>query len=189
VSQLPNPFHKEVGRRIGINEGCKLKRYRDSLGIWTIGIGYNLERGDAVHMLKACGADYNAVMADHAITDDQAHLLFGLCFGGIESAARNSLAAGVYDSMADARRFVLADLVFNLGEAGWCEFTTTRALLSNAQQAKNNGTVDVAHRLFNEAADHLAGSAWANQVGDRAKRNIAMIRSGAWVNATGDGTA
>jgi lysozyme len=186
---VPNPFVIEVARRIGINEGCKLTRYQDTMGIWTIGIGFNLERSDAAAILRAAGANLAAIMAGGSITVDQAHQIFALCFGGIQEQARGSLAGGVFDTMTDARRFVICDLIYNMGLGGWTDFAGTRGLLSEAQQAKNAGKLDAAHAQFDVAADHLTASAWYGQVGDRAKRNVAMIRSGVWVDATGDGSA
>jgi GH24 family phage-related lysozyme (muramidase) len=179
----------EVNHRVTINEGCKLVRYRDSVGIWTIGVGYNLQRGDAPTLLKSLGIDYAAVMANKPITQAQCAALFQACLSGIETAARNSLAPGIYDALSDARRFVLCDLEYNLGESGWLGFAGTRALLNQAQKTKLAGQLDAAHKLFDVAADHLTASAWFGQVGDRARRNVAMIRSGAWVSATGNGTS
>jgi lysozyme len=185
---VPNPFVIEVARRIGINEGCKLTRYQDTMGIWTIGIGFNLERSDAAAILRAAGANLAAIMAGGSITVDQAHQIFALCFGGIQEQARGSLAGGVFDTMTDARRFVICDVIYNMGLGGWMDFSGTRAILCTAQKAKNAGQVTGAHTGFGLAADHLTASAWFGQVGDRARRNVAMIRSGEWVDATGDGS-
>jgi GH24 family phage-related lysozyme (muramidase) len=178
----------EVERRIAINDGKRLTRYRDSNDIWTLGIGCNLERGDAPVMLRACGIDYAAVMADEAITEVQATKLFTACFAPIVASARASLEPGIYDALTDARRFVLCDLNYNLGAAGWLDFTTSRNLLNLAQTAKMRGQEPTAHVLFGRCADDLAADAWAAQTGDRAKRDIAMIRSGEWVDAAGDGS-
>jgi GH24 family phage-related lysozyme (muramidase) len=186
----PNPpWLAEVEHRIATNEGCRLTRYRDSLGIWTIGVGYNLERGDAPTLLPSLAIDYAAVMNDRPITQAQCDALFAYCLSGIVDAARASLAPGVYDALSDARRFVLCDLEFNLGQSGWLGFPGTRALLNQAQKTKLAGQLDAAHNLFGVAADHLTASAWFGQTGNRARRNVAMIRSGVWVSATGDGSA
>jgi GH24 family phage-related lysozyme (muramidase) len=178
----------EVEHRIMIDEGCCLTRYPDSRGIATLGIGYNLQRGDAPTLLASLGIDYAAVMAYHPITQPQCDALFQACLSGIVAAARNSLAPGIYDALSDARRFVLCDLEYNLGETGWLGFAGTRAILNQAQKTKMAGQLDAAHKLFEVAADHLTASDWYGQVGNRARRNVAMIRSGVWVSATGDGS-
>jgi len=182
-------FIDEVRRRIGDDEGDDLKAYRDSLGIETIGVGFNLTRSDARDALAKCGVtDVDGVMnGTTALTPAQDAALFEYSFAPIESEARASLATGIYDSMTDARRFTICDLVYNLGNAGWNDFTNTRALLNEAQAAKNAGQAS-AHALFVLAAEHLEESDWYNQVGLRAKRNVAMIRSGVWVSPTGDGS-
>lgn len=177
-------FRAEVARRIAINEGCRLTRYQDSLGIWTIGVGFNCERADAGAELAAVGARLADVMADRAIAQAQAQALFERCLSGLEAAARSSLAAGAYDALTGARRFVLLDLEYNLGSRGWLGFETTRAIISEAQAQKGAGRVAIAHQLFMLAGDHLAASAWNGQVGQRAARDIAMIRTGDWVPTT-----
>lgn len=175
--------------RIGDDEGNEAKEYRDSLGIPTIGIGFNLQRADAREALAKCGvSDVEGVMnGTVALTPAQDAALFNYSFAPIESEARASLEAGIYDALSDARRFVICDLVYNLGDAGWTDFAATRSMLAQAQTAKNAGAAD-AHDLFEAAADHLANSAWYTQVGNRARRDVAMIRNGTWVNPTGDGT-
>lgn len=180
----------EVQRRIGISEGCRAVMYHDSEGIPTIGIGFNLQRSDARDALQKAGVtDVDGVMAGRtALTDGQISALFTYSFTPIISEARASLADGIFDSMTDARRFVICDLCFNLGEGGWDSFAGTRALLNQAQSAKNAGNLASAHDLFEDAANHLEASAWYGQVGYRAMRDVAMIRVGAWCNATGDGS-
>ena len=161
-----------------------MTRYLDSLGIWTIGIGFNCERADAAGELAAVGARLVDVMGGLPIAPAQAQALFERCLSGLEHDARASLDAGVFDALTDARRFVLCDLEYNLGSRGWLGFTTTRALLSEAQAQKLAGRVTIAHQLFQVAGDHLAASAWNGQVGQRATRDIAMIRTGEWVPAS-----
>lgn len=187
MSNPDGSWMAETQRRMRINEGCDLARYRDSMGIWTLGIGCNLERGDAVDLLRSCGISYSAVMAGASITQAQADHLFALCFAPIIGAASTSLGPNVFRTLSDARRFVICDLEYNLGENGWLGFSTTRSLITEAQNCKNSGQAQSAHNLFELAADHLASSAWAGQVGDRARRDIAMIRTGEWVDPNGNG--
>lgn len=186
----PQEFTAEVERRIRINEGCEPKVYLDSMGIPTIGIGFNLQRADAAEALASVGVhDFAGVMAGRvALTQTQSDALFGYSLAPQESNAGASLAPGVFDALSDARRFTLIDLEFNLGSRGWLGFPTTRALINEAQAAKNAGKMALASSLFGVAADHLRVSAWDGQVGARARRDEAMIRTSEWVNATGDGS-
>lgn len=182
----------EVQRRIGISEGDRTIRYFDSVGVPTIGIGFNLQRSDADSALEQAGVPKDQIAGVKAgtvaLTAEQVSKLFAYSFTPIISEARASLAEGVFDSMTDARRFVICDLCFNLGEGGWEGFAATRSLLNQAQAAKNAGNLTAAHNLFEDAANHLQSSAWYSQVGYRAMRDVAMIRAGVWCNATGDGS-
>src|SRR5215468_5410030 len=123
-------WEAEVERRIAINEGRRNKVYMDSASPPnpTVGIGFNLNRSDAPQALASVGADYSAVKSGTPLTDDQVNKLFSYSLAPVLDEARHSLQPLHFDSMSDARRFVLCDLVFNLGDAGWHGFVNTRAL-------------------------------------------------------------
>lgn len=176
-------WQAEVERRIAINEGRRTTVYHDTEGIPTIGIGFNLERSDARTALAGIGADYDKVLAGEQLTDDQVDKLFAYSFAPIEADARASLQPTHFDALSDARRYVICDLVFNLGSDGWLQFINTRAVIDRAVHADLTGDADTAHALFGQAADALTQSAWYEQVGDRAVRDVAMIRSSDWVPA------
>ena len=180
----------EVRRRIAVNEGCILNLYFDTVGVPTIGYGFNLQRSDAAKCLAACGVtDIQDVIAGKKpLTQEEADALFDRDLPVYIADARASLGPRVFDSLSDARRFVLCDLEYNLGQRGWLGFAATRALINEAQAAKDAGKSSLAHNLFSLAADHLRASAWDSQVGDRARRDEAMMRSSLWVDATGDGS-
>lgn len=191
LTTLPD-WTYEVRSRIAISEGCRAVMYRDSQGIPTIGIGFNLNRDDAQHALVLAGVPVAAVPGVCAgtipLTTAQIDALFSYSFAPILSEARASLAPGTFDALTDARRFVVCDLVYNLGYEGWLDFAATRSLINQAQQAKTAGKLDTAHALFGIAATHLTNSTWYSQVGYRAMRDVAMIRNGVWVDPEGDGS-
>jgi GH24 family phage-related lysozyme (muramidase) len=175
--------------RTTINEGLRLKAYRDKFGYWTIGIGHNLITGSAKSLTDA-GIKTTAsnLILGMTITPAQAQRLFENDFVPCVTRARGSLIPGVFDFLSDARRYVLADLEFNLGDAGWLQFANTRSLINQAQQAKNKGKTKEAHALFLSAGDHLMVSDYYKQVGNRAKRNVAMLRMGIYCDPSGDGS-
>jgi GH24 family phage-related lysozyme (muramidase) len=181
-------WEAEVARRIGIDEGYRTTMYHDSVGIPTIGIGFNLNRSDAPSIIKSIGADYGAVMSGLPLSDAQVQKLFAISFAPIIAAARASLDESHFDAMSDARRFVLCDLEYNLGAQGWLDFPTTRAVINQACHFDAYDDHAAAHAAFGQAADHLQNSAWFGQVGDRAARNVAMLRSSDWVDANGNGS-
>lgn len=67
------------------------------------------------------------------------------------------------------RQGVLVNMAFNLGVDGLLEWNTFLGLVKTAQ--------------YNAAADDMAQTPWASQVGDRAKRLEQQMRTGAWVFA------
>jgi GH24 family phage-related lysozyme (muramidase) len=185
-------FNAEVERRIAISEGRRALRYPDNRGIWTIGIGWNMQRGDTPAVLARIGVhDVEGVMAGRTpLTDAQIDALFGVALAPMESDARASLATGVFDALSDPRRFVVIDLCYNMGtgDDGWGGFGETHVLIAQATAAKTAGNVDEAHALYEQVGNHLEASAWFSQVGDRARRDVGMMRTGVWCSPTGDGS-
>lgn len=180
----PSDWQAEACKRIGINEGRRNVVYNDSMGIPTVGIGFNLQRSDAKTILTTLGLSYSAVLAGKALTDQQVNALFSYSFKPIINQARSSLSG--FNALSDARRFVICDLVYNMGLEGWMAFSGTRALINHAL-ALPTGSQE-AHNAYSQAASHLEGSAWYTQVGDRAKRNCAMLRNSVWCDPNGDGS-
>ncbi len=178
----------EATSRIALSEGYRSTRYDDSLGIPTIGIGFNLQRGDANELLIQCGSSLASCMQNESLSGTQVYRLFALSFAPIVAQARASLQATHFDNMSDARRFVLCDLVYNLGETGWLGFAGTRALIDAGCHFNALGDHATAHASFGQAGDHLTASAWYAQVGNRAKRDVAMLRSSNWCAPQGDGS-
>lgn len=182
----------DTQRRIAINEGSRNTMYYDSVGIPTIGIGFNLQRSDARDALQRAGVaaqDVDAVMkGQKPLTDAQVSALFAYSFAPILSEARASLDSGIYDSLSDARRFVVADLVYNLGAAGWSSFVTTRSLINKAQSLKAQNSGPAAATAFGDVADHMKASLWYQQTGNRARRDCAMMRRSVYCDPTGDGS-
>lgn len=182
-------WEAEARKRIAVNEGSRNTVYMDSASPPnpTIGIGFNLNRADAQQALASIGASYGDVMNGAALTDTQVAELFAYSFAPIVDEARASLQPFHFDSMSDARRFVVCDLVYNLGNAGWMSFVNTRALLDSACHAQRIGD-PAAAGLFAQTALALADSAWYGQVGNRAKRDCAMMRTSNWCDPGGDGS-
>ncbi|MDB5073199.1 MAG: hypothetical protein JWM87_4310 [Candidatus Eremiobacteraeota bacterium] len=188
MAMTPDQWAAEVRRRIGINEGCRLTMYLDTMGIPTIAYGFNLRDGDAQAILKKAGVtDVASVIAGRtALTQAQADNTFAQMLPGYITNAKTTLNTGVFDKLNDARRFVIVDMVYNLGVAGFLGFPSARRAINSAVTATSTAA---AHTFYGQAADQMIDSAWYTQVGNRAKRNVAMMRNGTWVNANGDGSA
>lgn len=188
-------WRAEVVRRLRINEGVSNTMYHDSVGVPTIANGFNLQRGDARSVLASVGADYDAVMNGAALTDAQVEGVLAVTLADFDNGkslwelASESLQPSHFDTwLTDARKVVVCDLTYNLGDAGWDAFGSTRSLIDQGCHDLAIGHADDAHASFNGAADHLTASAWASQVGDRARRDIAMLRSSVLCDPNGNGS-
>lgn len=172
----------EVARRLIISEGDKTKAYPDPLTggePWTIGIGHT---GPEVHP----GLVWTeAQVMQTLLTVDLPKYV---------AAARASFESYIFDTLTDARRFVIVDLVYNMGAGanGWGGFNATQGLIAMAQRLKAAGKLVAAHSLFIEIGQHLKASTWYaqhTQLDDkRAARDVAMFVSGEWADANGNGS-
>ncbi len=129
------------------DEGRRTRAYRDSEGIWTVGVGFNIEA--------------------NALPDDVIDRLLDL---SIDQAA---LALDVLEPRwrkldADRQR-VLLNMSFNLGAGRLAGFKRFWAAISDYLDGGGQGALD-------RAAEEMAASVWAQQVGARADRLAHRMR-------------
>ncbi|MGH9343650.1 MAG: glycoside hydrolase family protein [Terriglobia bacterium] len=141
--------------------GPALTVYTDTMGHPTIGIGFNLDRPDALQKIAALGLDYAKVRAgQQSLTMDQANQLFAGDVNTAVSAARIILPA--FDSLPGAAQMVIADMIFNLGPRGFAAFTRT----IGAFETQNWGM----------AAVEMTQSTWYTQTGQRSRGDVQVIK-------------
>lgn len=144
------------------HEGLRLSVYKDSRGIATIGYGFNLQAQHALYVCNLFGLDYAVLLAGTAsLTQEQADKIFEHQLGVVQAQAHITFRG--YDSMPANVQAVIADVIFNLGWAGFQGFHQTIA----AFKAGN----------WNAAADALKDSLWFKQVGTRAVEDVALLRA------------
>ena len=80
-------------KQLPIDEGRRTRAYRDSRGIWTVGIGRNLEHVN--------------------FSDDEIALMFANDLERADSLAR--VLVPNFDTLSEARKAVLVNMAFNLG--------------------------------------------------------------------------
>lgn len=102
------------------------------------------------------------VQPGQVITEAEADALLAADIAATETQL--SAAFPWWLQLDDVRQDALVNMAFNLGVHGLAGFPETMSALE-------------AHN-WSAAANDLAGDAWAKQVGDRATRIIAMIRTG-----------
>ncbi len=160
--QKPELDHDKLLAQLTIHEGRRKHVYADSLGIPTIGVGFNLKREDARAALEALGANYDRILAgDEGLSDSQINSL-------LEQDTANSInhckeVFPGFNELSDVRKRVLVDMMFNLGPT---RFRTFRKMI---------GAIE--YRDFNRAADEMTDSLWYHQVKTRGVSLVKMMRS------------
>jgi GH24 family phage-related lysozyme (muramidase) len=146
-------------------EGRRHRVYLDTEGHPTIGIGFNLDRGDARARLTAVGANYDLIRTGRAdLTNAQIEVLLKDDLDRAIAGARR--LAPTFDQLVPARQFVLVDMVFNMGAANVRGFTRMLA--------------QVAARNWPDAANEIRASRWHTQVGRRAVEDEQRMSTGTW---------
>lgn len=135
--------------QLKLDEGCVLTSYPDPLSggdPWTIGYGHT---SSGIHQ----GMTVDQAQADAWLTSDIAKAETGLA---------NALSW--FDSLADFRQDVLANMAFNMGVGGVLNFHHMLAAMEVQDWPK--------------AAAEMLDSKWATQVGRRANRLADVMQNG-----------
>jgi GH24 family phage-related lysozyme (muramidase) len=142
-------------------EGRRRRRYFDKLGHPSIGIGFNLERGDAIEKLKKLGADWRNIMDGAAeLNDEQVNTLFGWCYAEALTYARELF--GNWENIIPEAQSVLVDMSFQL-HSRLLGFSKMR---------------DAVARLdYGRIISEMRSSHYAKQVPERVARNVAIIEA------------
>jgi lysozyme len=141
-----------------VEEGLRLWVYDDANG-QPIVAGYTVIGNPTI--------GYGRLLTPaHGITACEAGALLA---HDVAAANRDVEGLPVFAHLNTARRAALLDMDFNMGLDTLEQFTTFLGLLAVGE--------------YDAAADDLAGTLWAQQVGSRAARIEQIIRSGVWVKA------
>ena len=137
--------------------------YKDTVGLESIGIGFNLRRGGARKAITAVGADYDQVLAGgQDLTNAQVDTLFNKDLDAAIAGARRQVSN--FDSLAFNARLVVVDMMF-MGEGAFAGFKKMIAALKKFD--------------YNTAADEMVDSKWYKQVKLRGKEDEALMRAAA----------
>lgn len=145
------------------HEGWRTRVYKDSLGIKTIGVGFNLEQAGAKELCQQVGADYDALCDGSAeMTPAQIDAVLNhFVVGTLEWLTK--LFAD-FESYTVNRRAALVDMGFNLGPARFQGF---------------HGMIGaIAMNCWATAAQHALDSLWAKQVGSRSHDIAELLING-----------
>jgi len=128
--------------QLRIDEGVRSSPYTDSVGKLTIGVGRNL--------------------TDVGVSGDEIELMLDNDITSAEKSARKLLPN--FDALSDARKAVVVNMAFNLGEYTFSTFQNT---LRNIRDGR-----------WEDAATSMLQSKWSTQVGARAQRLADSMRQG-----------
>lgn len=146
----------KLREQIVLHEGLRLEAYKDTVGVWTIGVGRNMETNPVSDEL---GRTVN--YPGGRITRDEAMILLDNDLNGAIADVRRNIS--FFDSLSEPRQMVLVDMAFNLGMRGLLGF---RNMLSAVQSGD-----------YARAAAEMLNSRWANQVGRRARTLSDMMEN------------
>lgn len=133
------------------DEGLRRSPYKDTEGIWTIGIGHNMEA--------------NPIPEEWTfpLTDEQIDMIFKADVYVASATARRMFES--FDDWTENRQAAVVNLIFNMGETTFKKFITTIAALR--------------HGLWVAAGAGLRNSKWYRQVQrSRSERIIKQIIEG-----------
>jgi lysozyme len=145
------------------DEGERLTPYRDTKGLWTIGIGHLIDDGKPLpRILRITKAESRAWFDDDVQwAIDLVHELFP------------QTTWHGWNSFEDVRMRALVNMAFNRGETHMRESTTiTPAILFALQD-----TLTPSPR-WAAAAEAIRNSPWAAVIGQRAERLAYMLETG-----------
>jgi GH24 family phage-related lysozyme (muramidase) len=150
-------------RQIAFHEGQKNYPYKDSLGLWTIGIGHLIGSGSDEDLENSGYSQYSRVnpMPDSDVTE-----LFQE-----DLTDHKAIAEGYdfYDDMNEKGKRAIIDLTFNMGD-----FLNKRN--ENGTYMWANLREQLANSDWDAAADNLASATYGRQVGQRAITVTDMLR-------------
>jgi lysozyme len=163
TTSKPSPTsgqYENIKQMVIGNEGWKNKPYKDSRGLWTVGVGHLIGNG------KTLPKEW-----DREFSNQEVRELFEKDF--TEHLKLAEKAPG-WDKANEAGKAGLIDLTYNMGGYWYKKFKVAAGLLADGK--------------FKEAADEFKSSKWYKQVGERAPATVSLIRSGA-ANDKGGSTA
>lgn len=156
-------FSDKLAKQIVLHEGFESTVYKDTVGVPTIGVGFNLRRDDARAKIEQLGLDYDMVLAgQQTLSRQQAEKL---AMDDIKMATRD--AKDLFPNLGEldpVRQRVLIDMSYNLGKTRLAKFQRLRAA--------------VERKDWDAAVVSMRNSLWFRQVKSRGVTLSRMMASG-----------
>ena len=148
---------ERLKRQLIVDEGKREAPYKDTVGVWTIGIGRNMQRG-------LTGQEFVSLALLEPLSEAQIDYLFRRDFE--THLVETRVLFPLLDSYSPARQEALVNMVFNMGAPKLGKFAKMRAAIDADDWAT--------------AADEAMDSVWYVQVGARGERIVHALRHGDW---------
>lgn len=142
-------------KQIAVHEGQVNYPYKDSRGFWTIGIGHLIGDGSDAALARS---GYSKYTKDNPMPDEEVSTLFQK---DLDKHKKIAESYPFYEGMSDEGKKAILDLTFNMGDFYNKKKPDGSYEWRNLREQLNRGD-------WNAAADNLASSAYARQVGNRA---------------------
>lgn len=163
-----------------LHEGFRPKLYKDTVGKWTVGIGYNVDDRGLAPLSAALGRTITmSYLRDVGLTLGEARIVLRIDLKNFEAGARKRFP--LYDKLNEVRQRVVVDLAFNIGTKAAGFVSAIGAVTAALQQTDPR----IIQLCWDASCYHLMDSLWANQVDDglggrfgRADRLCQMLRTG-----------
>jgi len=144
------------------HEGYRPNVYKDSLGIPTIGIGFNLTRPDARLIAKKVGVNYEDILSGKsALTDEQIKEIFKITLTIAYNDAKKWIPN--FDSLPKNIKLGVLDMSFNMGFTRLNKFVKTKDYILKGE--------------YGNAANEIQKSKWSTQVGKRVNSIVKLFSS------------
>ena len=151
---------KNIEDLVAEAEGKRKCVYKDTKGIPTIGIGFNLKRSDAPGLIKGLGLDYSKVVSGkQCLNDHQISSLFNHDLKWASAGAKKCIPS--FSTHHKCIQEVLIDMTFNMGANALCSWTHFKDQL--------------AHHQYSSAASNMKSTLWCKQVKSRCTRNTSLV--------------
>ena len=137
-------------KMLAVHEGRRNTPYKDSKGLWTVGIGHLI--GDGRSLPPSMNRTFSDAEVDELFSKDYKH----------HAAAASGIPG--YNQINDMGKVALIDLTFNMGPAWYKKWP-------NFCKAMGEGNWQLASQCLEQ-------SAWYRQVGKRAPTITGLIRNG-----------
>ncbi len=159
------PNVSDVFGMLKLDEGLKLKTYKDTEGYWTIGIGHLLTKKPSLDVAISVLDSQVGRKTQGSITEEEARKLFQSDVNSaVKSIKVDSTLGPLYAKYDDARKQALINMVFQMGSAGTASFKNSLGLIADKNYAV--------------AGANMRKSKWYRQTPNRAERVIKVLTTG-----------